>query len=75
MSDAANPFSPSRWAANSALNGRVQFFLKENPDHKVLHTAQVELNGFIHAMLTGTPRENHGYDYLGPRAYGQWIQE
>jgi hypothetical protein len=31
-------------------------------------------NGFIHAMLTGTPLENHDYEYFGERAYEQWIQ-
>jgi hypothetical protein len=58
----------------SALNGRVQFLLKENPERKVLHTVQVERNGFIHSMLTGTPAENQGYEYFGPRAYSKWIQ-
>jgi pimeloyl-ACP methyl ester carboxylesterase len=57
-----------------ARNGRIQLLLKENPEQKILHTVQVELNGFIHALLTGTPLENHGYEYLGPRAYEQWIQ-
>ena len=57
-----------------AANGRIQFFLKENPEKKVLHTVQVDRNGFIHAMLTGTPLENHGYEYLGDRAYEPWIQ-
>ena len=58
----------------SALGGRVQFILKENPERKVLHTVQVERNGFIHAMLTGTPAENQGYEYFGPRAYSKWVQ-
>ena len=57
----------------SALNGRVQFILKENPERKVLHTVQVDRNGFIHALLTGTPCENQGYEYFGPRAYSQFI--
>jgi hypothetical protein len=57
-----------------AANGRIQFFLKENPEKKVLHTVQVDRNGFIHAMLTGTPLENHGYEYFGARAYEPWIQ-
>ncbi len=57
-----------------AANGRIQFFLKENPEKKILHTVQVDRNGFIHAMLTGTPLENHGYEYFGARAYEPWIQ-
>lgn len=57
-----------------AANGRIQFFLKENPEKKVLHTVQVDRNGFIHALLTGTPLENHGYEYFGARAYEPLIQ-
>jgi hypothetical protein len=60
---------------HTALDGRIQFLLKENPDRKILHTAQVERNGFIHAMLTGTPREGHGYEYFGERAYTKWIED
>jgi len=59
--------------SHTALDGRIQFLLKENPDRKILHTVQVERNGFIHAMLTGTPLEGKGYEYLGPRAYTNWI--
>lgn len=59
----------------SALERRVQFLLRKNPDRKILHTVQVELNGFIHGMLTTTPLENQGYAYFGPRAYEQWISD
>ena len=38
-------------------------------------TIQVDRNGFIHAMLIGTPLENHGYEYFGERAYERWIQK
>jgi hypothetical protein len=57
----------------SALDRRIEFFLKQNPGRKVLHTVQVERNGFIHAMLAGTPDEARGYEYFGPRAYTKWI--
>ena len=57
-----------------ALEGRVQFLLKENPERKILHTVQVERNGFIHAMFSGTPQEEQGYHYFGPRAYEKWIR-
>jgi hypothetical protein len=57
----------------SALGGRAQFLLKENPGHEVLHTVQVEKNGFIHCMLAGTAEEGKGYEYFGPRAYARWI--
>jgi len=58
----------------SALDGRVQFILKENPEKKIFHTIQVERNGFIHSMVSGTPNEGRGYEYFGPRAYSKWIQ-
>jgi len=58
----------------SALDGRVQFILKENPDRKIFHTVQVERNGFIHSILSGTADEGKGYEYFGPRAYAQWIR-
>lgn len=58
----------------SAAKGRIQFLLKANPEQKIYHTIQVERNGFIHAMLTGTPLEGKGYEYFGDRAYEQWIE-
>lgn len=57
----------------SALDGRVEFLLHENPERKILHTIQVERNGFIQAMLAGTSGEGRGYEYFGPRAYTNWI--
>jgi hypothetical protein len=59
---------------HSALGGRVKFLLKENPERKILHTVQVERNGFIHSMLTGTPAEGRGYEYFGDRIYDAFIQ-
>ena len=53
---------------------RVQFFFKLNPDKKILHTQQVELNGFIHSILCGTKKDSKGYRYYGARAYGQFIK-
>lgn len=58
-----------------SLNGRAQFFLRENPTRAILHTTQVELNGFIHSLLLGTADESKGYVYFGSRAYSLWIQE
>jgi len=58
----------------SALDGRVQFLLKENPEKKILHTVQVDRNGFIQALLSGTADEGKGYEYLGERAYTNWIR-
>lgn len=52
----------------------MKFFLKENPEKKILHTVQVERNGFIHSMLTGSAAEGRGYEYFGERAYEGMIQ-
>jgi hypothetical protein len=57
----------------AALDGRVQFILRDNPERKIFHTIQVELNGFIHSMVSGTTNESKGYEYFGERAYSKWI--
>jgi hypothetical protein len=71
--DFANRTNNDGLETYSVFNGRIQFLLKENPKHEVLHTVQVERNGFIHAMVTGAADEGKGYEYFGPRAYTQWI--
>lgn len=58
----------------TALNGRIKFILKKNPLRQILHTVQVEKNGHIQGMVSGTSDEGAGYIYYGPRAYSQWIQ-
>jgi hypothetical protein len=58
---------------SSALGGRVRFLLKDNPERRVLHTLQVEKNGFIESLLAGTKLEGVGYTYLGERAYTRFI--
>jgi hypothetical protein len=57
----------------SANNGQVEFLLMENPEKKIFHTVQVERNGFIEAMLSGTAYAGKGYEYFGGRAYTNWI--
>ncbi len=59
----------------SALDGKIQFLLKENPEKKIFHTVQVERNGFIQAIVSGTANEGKGYKYFGDRAYSKWISE
>jgi hypothetical protein len=58
----------------SARDGQIEFLLKENPEHKIFHTVQVERNGFIQALLCGTADAGKGYEYFGERAYANWIQ-
>lgn len=52
-----------------SFNSQVGFYLKPNPEKKIFHTQQVELNGFIHSILAGTKYESKGYVYFGKRAY------
>lgn len=58
----------------TALAGRIQFLLMENPERKILHTVQVDRNGFIQAMLSGTAEEGKGYEYFGERAFTKLIE-
>ncbi|MDR3377497.1 MAG: hypothetical protein P4M10_02340, partial [Verrucomicrobiae bacterium] len=55
-------------------DGQIEFLLKENPERKIYHTVQVERNGFIQALLSGTPNENRGYEYFGGRVYTHEIR-
>jgi len=57
-----------------ALDGRITFLLKENPERRIFHTIQVERNGFIHSQLSGTKFEGRGYEYFGERTYEQLIE-
>ena len=79
LTDLGKPFSfTSRTNGGlqtfTALNGQIEFLMKENPEHKIFHTVQVERNGFIHALLSGTADAGQGYEYFGERAYTNWIQ-
>lgn len=60
--------------AYSGARGRIQFFLKTNPDRKIYHTQQVERNGLIHSVLCGTRHDSKGYQYYGKRAYEDMIE-
>lgn len=58
----------------TALDGRIRFILKKNPDRLILHTVQVELNGFIQGLVSETSLENEGYKYYEQRVYSEFIQ-
>jgi hypothetical protein len=57
-----------------STNDQIGFFFKNNPERKIFHTQQVELNGFIHSVLFRTKEENNGYEYFGLRAYSRFIE-
>lgn len=54
---------------------RIEFILRTNPEKKIYHTTQVELNGFIHSILSGTKHEEENYSYFGERAYSGLIAD
>lgn len=59
---------------HSALNGRIQIYLKQNPTGLIYHTVQVERNGFIYSMLSNTKfdKQKH-FSYFGERVYSRFI--
>jgi len=59
---------------HKTLDGHVQIFLRKNPQRKIYHTIQVERNGFIHSLLSGTKYDQKDYTYLGPRVYDDLIR-
>lgn len=59
----------------SSAGRRIEFIFKPNPEGKIFHTQQVEYNGFIHSMLSGTVHEQKGYRYFGGRAYRGFISD
>jgi hypothetical protein len=64
-----NNSDPERY---EGLSGRITFLLKENPRAEIFHTVQVERNGFIESLLSGTPEDGRGYRYFGTRAYSRF---
>jgi hypothetical protein len=58
---------------STALNSRITFLLEENPERKILHTVQVEKNGFIESMLAWTKLGGVDYRYFGDRAFSRFI--
>lgn len=67
--------SDSIFTRYTALNGRIQFHLKENPNAEIFHTVLVERNGFIQSILSGTDYEGKNYKFWGERCYEKWIAE
>jgi hypothetical protein len=55
--------------------GIAEFILKTNPEGKIFHTIQVERNGFIQSMLSGTRCEQKRYLYFGKRVYDELIND
>jgi hypothetical protein len=60
---------------HTALRKHVEIILKPNSEGKIFHTVQVERNGFIHSMLSGTGFEQKSYTYFGKRVYDAFIAD
>ena len=61
---------------HKALKGRIQIVLKENPRGLIYHTVQVEKNGFIFSMFSGTKIDDKKrYTYFGERVYSEYISD
>ena len=55
---------------------QLEILLHPNPENKILHTAMIgEMNGYMHALLTGRPAYDRDGSLLKPeRAYGSFIE-
>ncbi len=59
---------------HTALKGRINILLKQNPEGKIFHTEQVARNGFIYTILNGTADEHKAaFSYWGERVYSSLI--
>jgi hypothetical protein len=66
--------SDTAFIHHSALKGRIQFYLKENPNAVIYHTHQVSRNGFIFTNVSGTKDEKRlPFKYWGPWVYSEYI--
>ncbi|HRI25798.1 MAG TPA: hypothetical protein PLZ45_14065 [Ferruginibacter sp.] len=60
----------------TALNGRIQIILKQNPGGLIYHTEQVARNGFILSLLSATRFDRKKYfTYFGNRVYEKFIND
>ena len=67
-----NTTDPERY---EGPGGRIVFLLKQNPRAEIFHTVQVERNGFIESLLSGTAFDGRGFRYFASRAYLRFIHE
>jgi len=81
MRDALGPHFPLAesqqppFTTYTGLDGRICCFVHPNSENKILHTALVgDMNGLVHVLTLGTPREEKWGTFGGPRAFTQWVQ-
>ncbi len=59
---------------HKSVDNKIHFYFKLNTDRGIYHTQQVELNGFIHSILSGTKFDSKKYKYYKARAYINLIE-
>jgi hypothetical protein len=68
--------SDTAFIHHSALKGRIEIHLKENPKGVIYHTEQVRKNGFIYTNVSGTKDEKRlPFKYWGPWVYEEYIAD
>ena len=72
-------FEDTSFIKSFSKGNQIEFLLKQNPNRAIFHTVQVERNGFIHSILSGTKFENKNYKYYSiekfPKIYENFIQK
>jgi hypothetical protein len=60
---------------NRFHSGQIDLLIHPNPDNKILHTTMIgEMNGYMHALLTGRSSYDSGPSLLkSQRAYAKWV--
>ena len=62
--------------SHTALGGRIQMILKENPAGLIYHTEQVARNGFILSLLSASKFDSKKqFTYFGERVYQNFISD
>ena len=71
-----NTATDKAFIKHTALHGRLQIILKENPAGLIYHTEQVARNGFILSLLSATKFDKKKYfTYFGERVYQKFISD
>ncbi|MEO6254920.1 MAG: hypothetical protein ABIO79_16535 [Ferruginibacter sp.] len=71
-----NTVADTAFISHTALQGRLQIILKENPAGLIYHTEQVARNGFILSLLSTSKFDRKKYfTYFGDRVYEKFISD
>jgi hypothetical protein len=60
---------------NRFHSSQIEILIHPNPENKILHTTMIgEMNGYMHALLTGRPDYDRGRSLLrSERSYTKWV--